>query len=79
MIVFVCALVSVCVRVYCVFVCILNIIVRKKGTCFTKSKLIYDYLRSAYLKLTKEFHPDHNVGKSRQETERIHNKVSTTF
>eukprot|EP00088_Acartia_fossae_P057698 TRINITY_DN6733_c0_g1_i1.p1 TRINITY_DN6733_c0_g1~~TRINITY_DN6733_c0_g1_i1.p1 ORF type:complete len:318 (-),score=28.64 TRINITY_DN6733_c0_g1_i1:219-1133(-) len=31
-------------------------------------------IRSAYLKLTKEFHPDHNVGKSRQETENIHNK-----
>ena len=31
--------------------------------------------RNAYIKLSKEFHPDHNVGKSEQEIEKIHNKV----
>ena len=33
------------------------------------------YCRSAYIKLSKELHPDHNAGKSPEENEYIHNEV----
>jgi len=31
-------------------------------------------IRNAYLRLSKELHPDHNIGKDESETERIHQK-----
>ena len=30
--------------------------------------------RSAYIKLSKEYHPDHHIGESTKNTEDIHNK-----
>lgn len=39
-------------------------------------------IRNAYIKLSKEFHPDHNIGKSEQEIEKIHNrfvKINTAY
>ena len=34
-----------------------------------------DDRRSAYLKLSKDLHPDHNAGKSAEENDVIHNQV----
>ena len=34
-----------------------------------------DDRRSAYLKLSKDLHPDHNTGKSAEENDVIHNQV----
>lgn len=41
-----------------------------------------EQIRSAYIKLSKELHPDHNAGKSPEENEYIHNefvKINTAY
>jgi hypothetical protein len=51
---------------------------RKTGAVSTGKKVLFDFfiflVRSAYLRLSKDFHPDLNVGKDEQDTETIHNK-----
>jgi hypothetical protein len=39
-----------------------------------RSNFFLFLVRSAYLRLSKDFHPDLNVGKDEQDTETIHNK-----